>query len=178
MLGARYVEYIHDEFIIELWAEAGRISTKGCRDFNLLESAVSRPFQTVFCCDAYPTTLEKGAALFHSLVANHPFHDGNKRTAVTAFYAFLLANEHYLTLSNDEAYAIAKATASYRERGLSHEQALTEILEKFRDWVIPFATLRVGARTEPKHFGRTYETIKTLRLAIRKSKLNRLIDQS
>jgi death-on-curing family protein len=67
---------------------------RGCRDFNLLESAVSRPFQTVFGGDAYPTIFDKGAALFHSLVANHPFHDGNKRTAVTALYAFLLGPKY------------------------------------------------------------------------------------
>jgi death-on-curing family protein len=169
------VEYIHDELIAELWAESGTISAKGCRDINLLESAVSRPFQTVFGGDAYPEILEKGAALFHSLVANHPFHDGNKRTAVTALYAFFLGNGHYFALSNDEAYSLAKATASYRERGLAHEQAVIEIQDGLRDWVVPFSTLRVGARDEPSIFGRTYETAKELRLLIRKSRLNRLI---
>lgn len=112
MLGALYVVYIHDEWIAEVWADAG-ISAKGCRDLNLLESAVSRPFQTVFGRDAYPTILEKGVALFHSLVSNHPFHDGNKRTAVIALYAFFLANGMYFALTNDEAYSLAKATASY-----------------------------------------------------------------
>lgn len=48
MLGARYVEYIHDELVAEIWADSGAISAMGCRDFPLLESAVSRPFQTVF----------------------------------------------------------------------------------------------------------------------------------
>src|SRR5882762_1613101 len=170
MLGARYVEYIHDELIAELWADSGTISAKGCRDFNLLESAVSRPFQTVFGGDAYPTIFDKGAALFHSLVANHPFHDGNKRTAVTALYAFLLGNGHYFALSNDEAYSLAKATASYRERGLTHEQALTEIQGGVRDWVIPFSALSTDTT-----FSRTYETAKKLRLIIRKNRLNRLI---
>jgi death-on-curing protein len=173
MLGARYVEYIHDELIAELWADSGTISAKGCRDIHLLESAVSRPFQTVFGSDAYPTILDKSAALFHSLVANHPFHDGNKRTAVTAFYAFLLGNGHYFALSNEAAYALAKATASYRKRGLSHEQALTEIQDGVRDWVIPFSAISTGTT-----FSRTYETAKKLRLIIRKDRLNRLIDPS
>jgi len=164
------VEYIHDELITELWADSGTISAKGCRDFNLLESAVSRPFHTVFGADAYPTIFNKGAALFHSLVANHPFHDGNKRTAVTALYAFLLGNGHYFALTNDEAYSLAKATASYRERGLTHEQALTEIQDGVRDWVIPFSALSTDTT-----FSRTYETAKKLRLIIRKNKLNRLI---
>ncbi len=104
MLGARYVVYIHDELIAEVWADAGTISAKGCRDWHLLESAVSRPFQTVFGRDAYPTITEKAIALFHSLVSNHPFHDGNKRTAVSALYVFLLANGYYCALSNANAY--------------------------------------------------------------------------
>jgi death-on-curing protein len=146
MLGARYVEYIHDELIAGLWANAGAVPATGWRDLNLLESAVSRPFQTVFGNDAYPTILKKGVALFHSLISNHPFHDGNKRTAVTAFYAFLLSNGHYFFLTNEEAYSIAKATASYRQRGLTHDQGLAEIEEKLQDWVSPFAILRAGAK--------------------------------
>jgi death-on-curing protein len=171
MLGARYVVYIHDELISELWVDAGIISAKGCRDVHLLESAVSRPFQTVFGGDAYPTILDKGAALFHSLIANHPFHDGNKRTAVTAFYAFLLGNGYYFALSNEEAYLLAKATASYRERGLTHENALSEIRDGVRDWIVPFSDLSTGAT-----FKRTFQTAKKLRLTLRKSKLNRLVD--
>jgi death on curing protein len=174
MLGASYIVYIHDDLIAEVWADVGAISAKGCRDLSLLESAVSRPFQTVFGNDAYPTILEKAVALFHSLVSNHPFHDGNKRTAVMALYAFLLANGSYFALTNDEAYALAKATASYRERGLTHEQGLSEIHAKIRDWVIPLSTLRFGAKTDSA-FRRTYEAAKTIRLLIRRDRMNRLL---
>jgi death-on-curing protein len=52
------------------------------RDHHVLESAAARPMASAFGEDAYPTLLEKAAALFHSLVLNHPFVDGNKRTAV------------------------------------------------------------------------------------------------
>jgi death on curing protein len=174
MLGARYVEYIHDELIAEVWAEAGVISAKGCRDLHLLESAVSRPFQTVFGQDAYPTILEKSIALFHSLVSNHPFHDGNKRTAVSALYIFLLANGYYFALPNVDAYEVAKAAASYRERGLTHEQVFAEVREKLRDSVLPFASLRVAGKTDSS-FQRTYEMAKKMRLLIRKDRLNRLL---
>jgi death on curing protein len=175
MLGARYVVFIHDEVIAGVWPVAGEVSAKGCRDFNLLESAVSRPFQTVFGSDAYPSILEKGVALFHSLISNHPFHDGNKRTAVMAFYAFLLANGHYLAMTNDELYELAQSTASYRQRGMSHEGVLVEIQGKLRSWVVPFDTLRAGAREDPA-FRRTYETTKKMRLSIRRSPLNRLFE--
>jgi death on curing protein len=173
MLGAQYVAYIHDEWIEQLWAKAGVISAKGCRDFNLLESAVSRPFHTIVGKDAYPTILEKGVALFHSLISNHPFHDGNKRTAVTTFNAFLLANGYYFFLPNDEAYALAKATASYRERGVTHDEVLSEIQNGLCDWVIPFSTLRAGCKTDSA-FRKTYDTAKKSRLLIRGSPLKSL----
>jgi death-on-curing protein len=50
------------------------------RDRGLLEAAIARPQASAFSEDAYPTLLEKAAALLHSLLLNHPFVDGNKRT--------------------------------------------------------------------------------------------------
>jgi death-on-curing protein len=176
MLGARYVEYIHDELVAEVWAEAGVISAKGCRDLHLLESAVARPFHTAFGKDAYPTIPEKAVALFHSLVSNHPFHDGNKRTAVSALYIFLLANGYYFALPNADAYEVAKATASYKQRGLNNDQVLAEIREKLQNSVLIFASLRLAAKTDST-FERTYQTAKKARMLIRKDRLNRLIPQ-
>jgi prophage maintenance system killer protein len=49
-----------------------------------------------FSQDVHSTVLDKGAALFHSLTANHPFHNGNKRTAVLALDHFLLADDYVL----------------------------------------------------------------------------------
>lgn len=62
------------------------------RDRNMLEAATERPKQSVFGEDAYPTVILKAAALFHSLVLNHPFMDGNKRTATLALDTFLTYN--------------------------------------------------------------------------------------
>jgi death-on-curing protein len=54
------------------------------RDVALLEAAAARPAASAFGQDAYPTLNEKVAALFHSIARNHPFTDGNKRTATVA----------------------------------------------------------------------------------------------
>lgn len=62
------------------------------RDLGLLDSACHRPSSTVFGEDAYPTLTLKAAALLHSLTANHPFVDGNKRTAWLATVVFLRYN--------------------------------------------------------------------------------------
>jgi death-on-curing protein len=62
------------------------------RDLGLLDSACHRPSSTVFGEDAYPTLTLKAAALLHSLTANHPFVDGNERTAWLATVVFLRDN--------------------------------------------------------------------------------------
>jgi death-on-curing family protein len=174
MLGSQYVVYIHDELIAGVWADAGELTTKGCRDLNLLESAVSRPFQTAFGQDAYPTILDKSVALFHSLISNHPFHDGNKRTAVSTLYVFLLGNGHYFALTNTEAYQLAKDTASYKQRGLNQDQSLAEIRATLTDWILDFATLRSAAKDDPG-LQQIYDFATKMRRMIRRNRMNRLI---
>jgi death on curing protein len=65
---------------------------RSVRDMGLLEAAAARPQQTVFGEDAYPTPQEKAAALLHSMARNHPFADGNKRTAAVAALFLLEIN--------------------------------------------------------------------------------------
>ncbi len=64
----------------------------GLRDFGLLESAVMRPQATYDGEELYPTIFLKGAALIHSLLLNHQFVDGNKRTAMFAVMTFMELN--------------------------------------------------------------------------------------
>ncbi|HEX3050078.1 MAG TPA: type II toxin-antitoxin system death-on-curing family toxin [Aggregatilineaceae bacterium] len=62
------------------------------RDMTLLEAAVGRPMLSAFGADAYATLSEKAAALLHSIARNHPFIDGNKRTATLAALFMLEVN--------------------------------------------------------------------------------------
>lgn len=64
----------------------------GLRDFGLLDAAVTRPQSSAFGDDAFPTLHEKAAALLHGLARNHPFIDGNKRTAWAATAVFYTVN--------------------------------------------------------------------------------------
>ncbi|ASA25155.1 type II toxin-antitoxin system death-on-curing family toxin [Paenibacillus donghaensis] len=64
----------------------------GVKNPSLLESAVLRCQSSAFGNDAYPTLFDKAAALFGSLGQNHPFHNGNNRTAFTAVVIFLRYN--------------------------------------------------------------------------------------
>jgi death-on-curing protein len=61
-------------------------------DYGLLGAAVARPATTVFGIDAYAELLTKAAALLQSLARNHPFVDGNERTAWAATWTFLGIN--------------------------------------------------------------------------------------
>lgn len=80
--------------IVEILAIHDRLIEKtggsfGVRDEGGLQSAIARPFQTFGGDDTYTTPILKAAALLHSLCNNHPFIDGNKRTALVAA-AYLL----------------------------------------------------------------------------------------
>jgi death on curing protein len=76
----------------------------GVRDKGLLESAIARPFQTFGGEDLYPTIFEKAAALGESLIINHPFVDGNKRTGMLAMTGFLVLNNFVFTASSADLY--------------------------------------------------------------------------
>ena len=67
------------------------------RALELLEAAAGRPMQTAFGQDAYPTLPEKAAALLHSIARNHPFADGNKRTATLGAIFMLAVNGRRVT---------------------------------------------------------------------------------
>ena len=72
---------------------------QGVRDYGLLESALYRP-QTGY----YADLIEEAAAIWESLAQNHPFVDGNKRTAFAATYTFLAINGIRLTADAEETY--------------------------------------------------------------------------
>jgi death on curing protein len=74
----------------------------GIRDLAGLESALARPRATFDGKELYPDIFLKAAALLDSLINNHPFMDGNKRTGISAAALFLQANGWRLTAGNDE----------------------------------------------------------------------------
>lgn len=74
----------------------------GLRDAGALQSAVGRPRSGFDEEEFYETVCEKAAALLHSLLDNHPFVDGNKRTAITAAGLFLEYNGRSFTATNEE----------------------------------------------------------------------------
>lgn len=72
-------------------------------DFILLHSAVERPKATFVGKDLYLSVFEKATALIQSMILNHPFDDGNKRTAITSCASFLFMNRWKLKLPVEES---------------------------------------------------------------------------
>jgi death on curing protein len=97
------------------------------RDLGLLEAAAARPQASAFGEDAYPSTIEKAAALIHSVARNHALVDGNKRLALAGGIAFLGINGLRLTMSNDEAYELIISIATGE---LDDVREITEVLSR------------------------------------------------
>jgi death-on-curing protein len=84
----------------QLVAETG--GSHGVRDISMLLSALGRPQASFDDQDLYPDIFAKAAALLDSLIRNHPFVDGNKRTGIAAAAIFLRLNGYRLTVDNTE----------------------------------------------------------------------------
>ena len=76
--------------------------TYGLRNTGALQSALAQPRMTFGGQELYPTIVEKASALGFSLIKNHPFVDGNKRTGHAAIEVFLLLNGYELQADVDE----------------------------------------------------------------------------
>jgi len=79
----------------------------GVRDIGLVESAVARPQATFGGKYLYKSIFDKAAALLQSLLKNHPFVDGNKRTALSSAALFLRKNRYKLTNAHKEEVEFA-----------------------------------------------------------------------
>ena len=118
MISIDEVLQIH-EILIERFG-----GSNGVRDNNLLQSAIARPFKTFEQNDLYPTPIDKAAAIIESIVKNHPFVDGNKRTGYTLMRLILLNNNMDIAASEDDKYEFVIKIAS---------SELT--FEQIRDWI-------------------------------------------
>ncbi|WP_448267858.1 type II toxin-antitoxin system death-on-curing family toxin [Nostoc sp. DSM 114159] len=78
--------------------------TSGVRDEGLLDSALAQPQATFGGELLHPTIHEQAAAYLYHLAMNHPFIDGNKRTAFAVMLTFLSLNGYTLNLSQEQAY--------------------------------------------------------------------------
>jgi death-on-curing protein len=100
-------------------AEHGGI--EGVRDEGLLESALAKPQNVFFYANEQVDMARLAASYAYGIATNHPFLDGNKRTALVVSRAFLLLNGYNLIASQEEKYLaiIGIASGEWSEEELS-----------------------------------------------------------
>ena len=113
---AAVIHAIHEEQLAEHGGSAG------LRDHGLLESALARPQN--LAAHGEPDIAACAAAYGHGLSRNHPFIDGNKRTALVAVELFLFLNAHVLEAADADCVLTMLQVA---------EGSLSE--EKFAAWI-------------------------------------------
>lgn len=92
------------------------------RDRKLLSSALANPFSSWDGSDLYETVFDKAVQLCFGLIKNHPFIDGNKRTAIHALLVFLRLNKIKIEFNEEELFKIVISVAenSLNNRELSN----------------------------------------------------------
>lgn len=102
--------------------------TPGVRDEGLLESALAQPKATFGGQFLHPTISEQAAAYLYHIAMNHPFIDGNKRTAFAVMDTFLRVNGCALNLTDDRAYdlvmRVARGTMTKEELSTEFESCI------------------------------------------------------
>lgn len=98
MISIEEVLIIHNE-VISVFGGAN-----GIREISALESAISRPFQTFGGGDLYPSVIEKASAIGESIIMNHPFTDGNKRTGYLLMETILRMDGMKIIATDDDLY--------------------------------------------------------------------------
>lgn len=109
----------------------------GVRDEGLLESALARPQQLFAYGDPSPDLAQLAASVAHGLARNHPFVDGNKRTAAVACEVFIVLNGGRLAATDLELYP--------QYLGLS-EGSISEA--EFADWLRPRITMSATGKVQ------------------------------
>jgi death on curing protein len=101
-------------------AESGGAS--GIRDLGAISSAIAQPRASVGGADAYPTLIDKAAALGFGLARNHGFIDGNKRIAHAAMEVFLILNgiEIRSSVDEQERFMLSLAAGQVSRAELAH----------------------------------------------------------
>jgi len=98
MISKEEVLIIHNEVV------STHGGASGIREINGLESAISRPFQLFEGVELYTSVFEKAAAIGESIIMNHPFIDGNKRTGYVLMETVLRMEGLKISAPDDSLY--------------------------------------------------------------------------
>jgi len=115
----------HETLTIHAQQLAAHGGSDGIRDEGLLESALARPHNLLAYSEQTPSFVRLAAAYGFGITRNHPFVDGNKRTALVVTFTFLLVNGLRITAAKEDRYFVFYDLAA----GKFSEDALADWLE-------------------------------------------------
>ena len=118
MIDLEFAIKIHDRSINDYGG------SQGIRDKGLLLAALARPYATFDQQALYPSPVEKAAAIFESIIINHPFMDGNKRTAYVLLRATLYIFGYDIIVFQEDKYHMTIAAS----KGEIH-------IEEIKSWI-------------------------------------------
>lgn len=124
MIELSIVESIHNILIDKFGG------SKGIRDLGSLQAALARPKATFDQNELYPETIDKAAALFESIIINHPFIDGNKRISYVLMRLVLLQANLDFKATEEEKYKFVIATSKGEYRFEEIRKWLKDHLKK------------------------------------------------
>ena len=130
------MRYLTQREVLELHYQIIQQSggTLGIRDLGLLESAIAQPLMTFDSQELYFSAVEKAGALGFSIIMNHPFIDGNKRTGHAAMEVFLILNGMEINSPVDEQEQVILSVAS----GAMGREAFVQWLQRHATVSQPF----------------------------------------
>ena len=123
MIDEEEVAKVHFALVEDFKEHNDPIHPEGVRSDSLLSSAVHRPRTSLGNELKYPTVEMAAAALLHSLVLDHPFHNGNKRTALVSMLVFLDENKFLLTCGEGDLFKLVLLTAQHQLLGSRYTQS-------------------------------------------------------
>ncbi len=106
MITIQEILELHEFSIIEFGG------SHGIRDIEMLKSCIERPEATFDSIELYPLPSQKAAAILESIIKNHPFVDGNKRTGWLACFTIMKWSGYKFSLNEEQAYDFVIRVAS------------------------------------------------------------------
>lgn len=150
ILTAPDVERIHWALVQDFAKADDPIDPPGVASSDLLESAVHRVETALGETSKYPTVEMAAAALLHSIIHNHPFHNGNKRTALVSMLVALDLGGLVLTCTQDEVFRFVLQVAQHRVVPSDGGSMADREVIAITDWICQYSRLKeAGERPLP-----------------------------
>lgn len=151
---SQYVKALHEAIFHEFKDSNDPVGIPGVKSVDMLESACMRPHTSLGNQEKYNSVLEKLAALFYSLVMNHPFHDGNKRTALASLISGMSLNKRYFKPETTDE-SIFQMVVSLARNDFPHGHGLERppadfVVSELHNWIRSNTTQKnIAAPTVP-----------------------------